>query len=407
MKTRKILRHGVFMVLLSTASVFAFGQNTSDLQAEAKAKEKYIKEIIYKALDEIWSNSEAEVVKQLAVQTISVPEEFPPFLDCPGYKKQSWQKALDGTMHDFKELWSSGYYEDPDLPWFIEQTEEEKKEYREESEWNEKDATLDYGILHPGYCLSIVHTWVKKKNIYLLDVLYSWTMPMFKKAFGLLPAKKQEIYKDIVAHARGYLETFDYEKELAYLNKLKELEEKEGGYVVYKFIYYNPDGVRGVYRKLEAWIFRRAREGWTAEEMREWLCQIEKDFFGASCPVATERKAKKEKLCEIETQILNEDGDLECPEETVASVKRKVSVHSNVQRAAVYPNPTHDIIKVAFADDKISCNVQVFNTMGQVVREVITTTRVTEIDLSSLRPSMYFVRITGKNTAETHGIIKN
>jgi len=390
------------MVLLNTVSVLAFGQNTSDLQAEAKAKEKYIKEIIYKALDEIRSNSEAEEVKQLAVQTISVPEEFPPLLDCPGYKVFPWQKVLESVLYGFKQP-HSYYLEEPNEPWFTEKTEEKKEIDRKYWEQEEKLYTLVYGVLVQSSCLSTVHTWVKKKNTYLLDVLYRWTMPMFKEAFDLLPSKKQEIYKEIVSHAREYLKTFDYEKELAYLNKLKE--EKR----MYLFVGTNPEGVdRGTYGyKLEAWIFRRAREGWTAEEMEEWLCQIEKDFFGTPCPVSTERKAKKEKLCETETQILNEDGDLECPEETVASVKRKVSVHSNVQRAAVYPNPTNGIVKVAFADDKISCNVQVFNTMGQVVREVITTTRVTEIDLSSLRPSMYFVRITGKNTAETHGIIKN
>lgn len=132
----------------------------------------------------------------------------------------------------------------------------------------------------------------------LLEQAFTWAMPHVVRVWRDTPIslrpEDHEVYLQILRHARTYLANFNYQTELAYLRRLErgecESPRMSAGWVrwerdllrpgyrasrcTYRFTQYSPDGQENPYRKLEAWIFRRAHDGVPVPLMRRYLERI-------------------------------------------------------------------------------------------------------------------------------------
>jgi len=71
----------------------------------------------------------------------------------------------------------------------------------------------------------------------------------------------------------------------------------------------------------------------------------------------------------------------------------------NDDKISIYPNPINDKFNIEIDNQKESCNLQIFNTIGQVIlnKKIINT--IEQIDLSGQAAGVYFVKVqTEKNT---------
>lgn len=119
------------------------------------------------------------------------------------------------------------------------------------------------------------------------ELIFNWAMPKVKEAFFALPEKNQEIYVRILDYTKKYLENFDYNKELTYLNNLRK-ENKEGN-----FTGKDPDGKYNDYRKIDAFVFRRVNNrDLTAKEMLDWTNKIEEYLLRENPNYFKELKSK-------------------------------------------------------------------------------------------------------------------
>lgn len=126
------------------------------------------------------------------------------------------------------------------------------------------------------------------KSPKLQEELYDWAMPVTQQRFSWLSREEQLAYMAILDHARKYLRTFDYHKEVEYYEGLAgEWCEDEDWYdqngedhsedCTRYFTSHGPDDDRNSkssnpYRKIEAWIFRRANRGeMSPATMLKWV----------------------------------------------------------------------------------------------------------------------------------------
>lgn len=105
-----------------------------------------------------------------------------------------------------------------------------------------------------------------------LGVIYDWAIVPFRHMFAKLQSKdRREFYSDVLQHALEYASSFDVEKEKSYLSRLQSQRQERD------FIYKAPDGKASHYRLVEAFIFRRVRDGMSIENIRKWLGRIVAD----------------------------------------------------------------------------------------------------------------------------------
>lgn len=114
------------------------------------------------------------------------------------------------------------------------------------------------------------------KSDELRDVAYKWAKPVYIEAFKKIPDDYQRIYIEIGKHAVDYLDDFSYRKEKRYLKKLRKANEE------WKFTIYAPDGSKPVYRKIEAFIYRRIdHKDMSKKELQEWAKRLLADLEAA------------------------------------------------------------------------------------------------------------------------------
>lgn len=82
-----------------------------------------------------------------------------------------------------------------------------------------------------------------------------------------------------------------------------------------------------------------------------------------------------------------------------------VSDFSNNQWRA-YPNPAKDIITVAFSEDIQNATIEVFNVLGQKVKEFTMFSNTQNLDVSELQQGVYLFRISNNGTNETLKVYK-
>ena len=132
----------------------------------------------------------------------------------------------------------------------------------------------------------------------LQETAYQWAWPHFLESYRELPTNVQLDYLVVIAHAKSYLASFDLERERAYWRSLEEGKCKEPdagkmwlaeyrarpGYAVSPcvplFTRLGPDNKPNPYRKLEAFIFRRAVDGWSIEDQLYWVDKVYDDLMG-------------------------------------------------------------------------------------------------------------------------------
>ena len=99
-----------------------------------------------------------------------------------------------------------------------------------------------------------------------LRIMYRWALPSVRQVFRQLPRKERITYINILRHAKKYAQSYNHKQEEAYLRKLKE------DYNEYQFAIRGPDDKKdNPYRKVEAFIFRRVRDGMSIREIRKWI----------------------------------------------------------------------------------------------------------------------------------------
>jgi M6 family metalloprotease-like protein len=76
---------------------------------------------------------------------------------------------------------------------------------------------------------------------------------------------------------------------------------------------------------------------------------------------------------------------------------------------SLYPNPAQGIFTVSFENAGPPCKLEIYNTQGQMIRQVQSnssnTTQTLNLDLSVQPRGLYFVRMTGNSVSETQKLI--
>ena len=105
-----------------------------------------------------------------------------------------------------------------------------------------------------------------------LKAIYGWAMPPFKKIFVRLPPEDREFYMDIFQYALKYTRRFSWKKELRYLRRLQRRHR------VREFTKKSSTGKASHFREVEAFIFRRVRDGMPIRIIRKWILRIIADL---------------------------------------------------------------------------------------------------------------------------------
>lgn len=72
----------------------------------------------------------------------------------------------------------------------------------------------------------------------------------------------------------------------------------------------------------------------------------------------------------------------------------------------VYPNPTNKMLSVDIMGDFDKVEIAIYNALGELVYNLYTSNKHSDIDLDRLSPNIYFLKITSGNTNEFIKIIK-
>ena len=88
----------------------------------------------------------------------------------------------------------------------------------------------------------------------------------------------------------------------------------------------------------------------------------------------------------------------------IASTLAVPEISDNQWRA--YPNPAKDIITIEFSEDIQNATVEVFNTLGQKVKEFTMFSNTQNLDVSELQQGVYLFRISNNGTNETLKVYK-
>lgn len=71
----------------------------------------------------------------------------------------------------------------------------------------------------------------------------------------------------------------------------------------------------------------------------------------------------------------------------------------------IFPNPTHDQFTV-FTEGLGLRSLELISLNGQVIKKVVFVDRSVEVDISSFREGVYFLRIRSSNSVSTGRIMK-
>ncbi len=135
----------------------------------------------------------------------------------------------------------------------------------------------------------------------LLETMYAWAIPHAQEAWRRLPIPARVVYRDILFHAEHYLATYNDAAERAYLARLQRGEcfelAREGdmryirslarpGYPANRctptFTRVGPNSQPNNFRKLEAWFFRRFREGLPVATAYTYVNRLTGDLLHAA-----------------------------------------------------------------------------------------------------------------------------
>lgn len=73
----------------------------------------------------------------------------------------------------------------------------------------------------------------------------------------------------------------------------------------------------------------------------------------------------------------------------------------------IYPNPVKDQLKIEFSSfDTYNVTIQLYNSVGQLVRTIMEVSKDQEINLSDFAPGMYFLKVQKEGEQKTFKIIK-
>lgn len=99
-------------------------------------------------------------------------------------------------------------------------------------------------------------------------LLYNWIKPLYIESYKNLPQFKKDALDLMLKHSKSYLNSFDYNSELAVYKKSPET-----------FYHVGPKGKRGTFRLIEAFIFRRINnKEMTKLQILNWVNTIQKEI---------------------------------------------------------------------------------------------------------------------------------
>jgi hypothetical protein len=90
----------------------------------------------------------------------------------------------------------------------------------------------------------------------------------------------------------------------------------------------------------------------------------------------------------------------------VTSIDNAIGISLNI---LAYPNPTNDFLILEVKDfDPTGLTYQLFDMSGKILNDELITDSTTKIDMSSLLPNIYFIRlIKNQQEVKTFKILKN
>ncbi len=143
------------------------------------------------------------------------------------------------------------------------------------------------------------------------------------------------------------------------------------------------------------------------------------DDFGGTAPTATLTGNDATPALSINKFFIRQDSDGETPfmefdelrlgttwEEVTPTTSTGITDLSNTE-LSIYPNPSHGKFFVQMGDAfKANSKIEVFNVVGMKVLETMIYADKTEIDLSSMKQGVYYVRVDNGENIITQKIMK-
>ncbi len=82
------------------------------------------------------------------------------------------------------------------------------------------------------------------------------------------------------------------------------------------------------------------------------------------------------------------------------------NIQSNKNNILIYPNPTNDKFIIQIENQNVSYNLEILNTIGQVVLTKKIINSIEQVDLSGQVAGVYFVKLQSENSMIVRKIIK-
>ena len=76
------------------------------------------------------------------------------------------------------------------------------------------------------------------------------------------------------------------------------------------------------------------------------------------------------------------------------------------QHLDFYPNPVKDILYIDFSDQKNKEAIEITDATGRVIMNILVTEKSSQIDVSNLKPGLYFLKFKSENKTNTNKFIK-
>ncbi len=95
-------------------------------------------------------------------------------------------------------------------------------------------------------------------------------------------------------------------------------------------------------------------------------------------------------------------GDFNSGEPGPTSVSEQYAV-----KATLYPNPATDGTLRITIESNLTCDIRIYNSVGQLMKVISRVTEETTVDVNSWNAGIYFVRITSQGKESSYKIVKN
>ena len=146
-------------------------------------------------------------------------------------------------------------------------------EVRRRARNHTREAMVAYGIFQTGNNPLDQHEVAKiAKHLFVTPMLreaaYKASLPSIKRALNAMPSADRQDYLGVLRHTSEYMATFN-------LNREDEWLTTEGAEA---FTLFGPGRKPTPYRKAEAFVYRRVKEGWKLAEMKQVLDRLIADL---------------------------------------------------------------------------------------------------------------------------------